>query len=61
MAEDDKNSNAKLSEVSSKLSILNNSQNTGLGNLKSLTETLVSQGKSAADSADSVARVTREG
>jgi len=60
MAEDDKNSNAKLSEVSSKLSILNNSQNTGLGNLKSLTETLVSQGKSAADSADSVARVTRE-
>ena len=60
MAAAEQNSNAKLSEVSSKLSTLNNSQNTGLGNLKSLTETLVSQGKSAADTAESVARVTRE-
>jgi len=60
MAEAEQNSNAKLSEVSSKLSTLNKSQDTGLGNIKSLTETLVSQGQSAADSADAVARVTRE-
>ena len=55
MAEADSNSNAKLSEVSSKLTSLNQSQNTGLGNLKALTETLVAQGKTAAEAADSIA------
>ena len=58
MAEAD--SNAKLSEVSSKLTSLNQSQNTGLGNLKALTETLVAQGKTAAEAADSIASAEAE-